>query len=395
MVLIAGGGPVGMSTALALALKGIPVTVLEAAATFADDPRASSIHPATLDLLEPLGLEEEIMALGHRVSTWQFWDRVEGPVVKLHLDELEGLTNHPFRIQLEQHVLCGLILKRLQALGAEVRFETRVTGVSQDDNRVQVEVETPTGSETLTGAYLVAADGGRSTIRKALDIPFEGYSLSELFVVVTTLHDFSRYGYEDACHFADPDEWATLFRVPNGKDRPFWRISMPVLPGIPREEAARFDVCADRLRILLDEGDSVEILHSNLYGVHQRVAARFREGRILLAGDAAHVNGPTGALGMNFGIQDAIFLADQLARVYETGADAALDRYDRQRRTLAEAILQTQPQRIKQRLETREPEERRRRNEALRQMGADPARRLEFLKEQCMLNSVQEALAIA
>ncbi|WP_108659626.1 FAD-dependent oxidoreductase [Acuticoccus kandeliae] len=393
-VLIVGGGPVGMTTALALARKGIPVRVFEGAADFASDPRASSIHPASLDMLETLGLDEDILRLGHHVFTWQFWDRVEGPIVTLHLGELEGLTRHPFRIQLEQHVLCALIADRLAALGMPVEFQSRVTGLSQDENGVSITVETPEGTTEARGRFLVAADGGKSTVRKALAIPFEGYSLNELFVVVTTEHDFRRYGYEDACHFADPDEWATLFRVPNGGGDPFWRISMPVLPGVSREEAPDFEVCSNRLKMLVGPDDRVEVFHSNLYGVQQRVAQRFRDGRALLAGDAAHVNGPTGALGMNFGIQDAVFLADQLAAVFESGSDAPLDRYDRMRRTLAEAILQVQPKRIKARLELRDPEERRRRNADLRRLAEDDARRIAFLKEQSMLNSVEESLAI-
>ncbi len=394
-ILIAGGGPVGMTAALALARKGMPVRVFEATDGFASDPRASSIHPASLDILEPLGLNPEILRLGHHVHTWQFWDRIDGPLVTLHLSELAGLTRHPFRIQMEQHVLCGLMADQLRTLGVEVEFNSRIASVTQDDSGVGAAIETPGGMVPVRGRYLVAADGGRSGIRKSLDIPFEGYSLSELFVVVTTLHDFSRYGFEDACHFADPDEWATLFRVPNASGDPFWRVSMPVLPGVPREQAAEFEVCSDRLQVLIDPGHRVTVLHSNLYGVQQRVAGRFREGRVLLAGDAAHVNGPTGALGMNFGVQDAMFLSDQLSRVYETGDDAPLDRYDRQRRTLAQAILQTQPQQIKARLEMRDPEERRRRNDNMRRLGSDPERRLAFLKEQSMLNSVEQSLAIA
>lgn len=384
-----------MTAALALARGGIPVRVLEAASGFARDPRASSLHPATLDMLETLGLGEDILRLGHRVNTWQFWDRLEGPIITLRLAELEGLTRHPFRIQLEQHVLCGLIEAQLAQFGVEVEFNSRVTTVRQDEAGVVVDVDTEGGPNRARGGWLVAADGGRSTIRKALGIPFEGYSLSELFVVATTAHDFGRYGYEDACHFADPDEWATLFRVPNAGGEPFWRISMPVLPGLSREEAVRFETCAARLKVLIAPGCHVPVLHANLYGVQQRVAGRFRDGRVVLAGDAAHVNGPTGALGMNFGIQDAMLLATQLSRAYATSDDEPLDQYDRRRRTLALAILQTQPQRIKARLETRDPEERRRRNDEMRRLGADRARRLAFLKEQSMIDSVERSLAIA
>ncbi|WP_431282479.1 FAD-dependent oxidoreductase [Humitalea sp. 24SJ18S-53] len=393
--LIVGGGPVGMTAALSLARRGIPVRVLEAGPDFAADPRASSTHPSTLDMLEELGLEVPMMAQGYRVDCWQFWDRMDGPIIKLELGELAGLTRHPFRLQLEQHRLCGIIQQALKTHGVEVAFNSRVTALRQDEDGVVATVDGPGGTREETGRFLIGADGGRSTIRKSLGISFEGYSLSELFVVVTTEYPFGQHGYADACHFADPDQWATLFRTPNGGAEPFWRISMPAMSNLSEDEARNFDRCSERLAILLPEGARATVFHANLYGVHQRVAGTFRLGRVLLAGDAAHVNGPTGALGMNFGIQDAVFLAEQLARVYAEPADTTpLDRYDRQRRVLAEAILQKQPQLIKARLELRDAEARKARNAALRAMGTDTARRMAFLKESTMLDSVAQSAAL-
>ena len=398
-VLIAGGGPVGMVAALALTRRGIPVRIFEAAPAFPSDPRASSIHPSSLDMLEQLGLDGPVHAQGMRVDSWQFWDRVEGPIIELGFEALRPHTNHPFRLQLEQHNLSAIIEQALLRDGVVVEFGSRVTSVWQGEEQVSLTIETERGSETAWGRYLIAADGGRSSIRKQLAVPFEGYSLSELFVVVTTAYDFAPHGYANACHFADPDEWATLFRVPNvdkdGNRQPLWRISMPANPTLNEQQARDFKQCSDRLGMLLPPGEHPTILHSNLYGVQQRVAASFRVGRVLLAGDSAHVNGPTGAMGMNFGIQDAVFAAERLAEVYANpGVDTPLDRYDRQRRPLAEAILQKAPVEIKARLELRDPAARQARNAAMRDLANDADKRLHFLLAGAMIDSVRTSAAI-
>jgi 3-(3-hydroxy-phenyl)propionate hydroxylase len=394
--LIAGGGPVGMTAALALTRRGIPVRIFEAAPSFASDPRASSIHPSTMDMLEELGLNDVITRRGLRVESWQFWDRVEGPIIELEFAELRDYTRHPYRTQFEQHNLCGVIADELlRTFGVPVHFGAKVTFVRQDDAGVEVQVETAAGAERIHGRFLIAADGGRSGLRKQLGVAFDGYSLQELFVVVTTAYDFSVHGYANACHFADPDEWATLFRVPNEGGEPLWRISMPATVHLDEVKARDFEVCSTRLGVLLPPGIRPVILHSNLYGVHQRVAERFRVGRVLLAGDAAHVNGPTGAMGMNFGIQDAMFLAEQLSRVYADPANTGpLDRYDRQRRTLAEAVLQKVPVEIKARLEMRDIEARKRRNDTMRELRWNDERRLKFLLANAMIDSVRASAAI-
>jgi 3-(3-hydroxy-phenyl)propionate hydroxylase len=300
---------------------------------------------------------------------------------------------------LEQHNLSAIVETALRAYGVSVEFGSRVIAVSQSDGHVEATIETAEGVAVARGRYLIGADGGRSTVRKQLGVSFEGYSLNELFVVVTTAYDFAPHGYANACHFADPDEWATLFRVPNmlpdGSREPLWRISMPANRELDEQQARGFGHCSERLAILLPEGVRPVILHSNLYGVHQRVAGQFRIGRVLLAGDAAHVNGPTGAMGMNFGIQDAVFAAQNLGRVYAKPSDEApLDRYDRQRRPLAEAVLQKAPVEIKARLELRDPAARRARNEAMRDLGRDTEKRLKFLLAGAMIDSVRASAAI-
>src|SRR4051794_26721853 len=177
-VLIAGGGPVGIITALALAQRGIAVRVFEAEAAVNDAPRASTLHPATLEMLAALGLLDDVLAQGLVARKFQFWDRPERRVVA-EFDHaiLAQDTPYPYVVQCEQHKIARLGLARLKAfVNAEVTFSAPVRAVANFDDRVEMTVETSGGTQAVVGSYLVGADGGRSTVRKGLDIAFEGYT---------------------------------------------------------------------------------------------------------------------------------------------------------------------------------------------------------------------------
>jgi len=374
------------------------VTVFEADADVNEAPRAATTHPATLELLADLGLIEEVIGQGLTARTFQFRDRPSGALIaEFDHELLRQDTRFPFVVQCEQHKLARLAIARLQsAPGVEVHFSARVAEVDAGPDRVEVAVEMRGGRKKFRGAFLVGADGGRSTVRKALGIRFEGYTFPERFIVLTTRFDFeSERGYCYRNYFSDPDEWANLFKVAGDDGSGLWRVVFPT-----RNEESDGDALGDggvqqRLQRFFPKPAPYDIVHRNLYKAHQRVAATFRKGRVLLAGDAAHVNNPIGGLGLNCGIHDGVELAQRLAAFCGGGtSEDELDLYDRRRRPLNIEFVQSQTVNNKKRLEEKDPAVRAANFEQLRRTAADPAEHRRFLLRTSLIESVRKAALI-
>jgi 3-(3-hydroxy-phenyl)propionate hydroxylase len=398
-VLVAGGGPVGVITALALAQRGIPVRVFEAAESVNDAPRASTLHPATLEMLASVGLLDEIIARGLVARTFQFWDRPTRSVVA-EFDHaiLENDTDYPFVVQCEQHKIANLAVEKLRAFKhAEVTFSAPVTAISAGDDNVDITVAIDGREQTLSGRYLVGADGGRSTVRKSLDIPFEGYTFPERFLVLTTLFDFAtEHGVAYRAYFSDPDEWTNLFKVAGDDGKGRWRAVFPTLPGQTDEEVLNEAATEARLQKFFPKSGTYEIVHRNIYRVHQRVAARFRHGRVFLAGDSAHVNNPIGGLGLNCGIHDAMHISSLLSSVlHGERPDSDLETYDAVRRPMNIEYVQQQTIANKKRLEEKESATRQANFDNLRRTAGDPVAHRAFLMRTSLLESVRKQKAAA
>jgi 3-(3-hydroxy-phenyl)propionate hydroxylase len=397
-ILIAGAGPVGVVTAWALARGGLEVDVYEALGDVDESPRASTTHCATLDLLGELGLVDEVIRRGLVASTFQFWDRpTQRKVAEFDHGILAHDTKHPFVVQCEQHKLARLTLERLRQLpNARVHFGARIDGVQLSDDKVEVTVVDSAGPRTVTGSYLIGADGGRSTVRKALGIEFEGYTFPERFMVLTTSFDFAaERGYCLRNYIADPDEWTNLFKVAGEGGGPLWRAVFPTNPGETDEQVLNDEAVQRRLQKFFPKVGAYPVQHRNLYNVHQRVAVSFRKGRAFLAGDAAHVNNPIGGLGLNCGIHDAVELAALLGPVCRgDAAPETLDRYDRVRRPINVEFVQQQTIANKKRLEEKDPTAREASFETLRKTAADPAAHRTFLLRTSLLESVRKAKAM-
>jgi len=393
-VLIAGGGPVGAIAALALARQGIAVRVFEADVAIDESPRAATTHPATLEMLADLGLIDDLIARGLVARTFQFWDRPSGRLIaEFDHAVLARDTPYPFVVQCEQHKLVDLAIQRLSGLpNARYDFATQVTEVEAGADAVEITVRHGDDRiERMTGSYLIGADGGRSTVRKALGIAFDGYTFPERFLVLTTPFDFAQ---ERGCgfrsYFSDPDEWANLFKVAGNDGRGLWRVVFPTLPGDTDEEVFNETSVQQRLQKFFPKSGSYLVVHRNLYNVHQRVAARFSQGRAFLAGDAAHVNNPIGGLGLNCGIHDAVELASLLVKVLrgEESADQ-LDRYDARRRPINVKYVQEQTIANKKRLEAKDPEARAENFAFLRRTATDPTAHRAFLLRTSLLECVR------
>jgi 3-(3-hydroxy-phenyl)propionate hydroxylase len=398
LVLIAGGGPVGLLCAWLLGRHGLPVRLFDDNDGPQADPRAATTHPATLDLLTDDGLDVDMARVGLVAPIFQFWDRPSDALIA-EFDHaiLAGDTKHPFVVQCEQFKTANLILQRLRKLpNVEILFGHGVVDVAQAENSVSVDVRDSKGVTTHTGAYLIGADGGRSIVRKQSGIAFDGFTWPERFIVLTTPYDFEAgRGYCYRSYFADPEAWCNCFKVSADGPPGLWRTVFPTDPAQAESDLMSDAGVQARLQKFFPAPKPYEVVHRNLYVTHQRVAATFRKGRVLLAGDAAHVNNPIGGMGLNGGIQDAVNLVGKLARILLDGeSDRLLDLYDRQRRTIAVEFVQEQSIANKKRLEARDPEARRENLGELREIAADPVRARQFLLRSAMIISQQRAAAM-
>jgi len=398
-VIIAGAGPVGSITALALAQAGIPVLQFETLKETPTAHRAATTHSSTLDLLDGIGMSAEVIAQGLKARYFQYRYRETNEIfAEFDFARLEGETNHPYAVQLEQHKTVAIAQDMLKAFPHfTLHRETTMVDLENGDDGVRVVTETPDGAkQDWTARYVIGCDGGRSFVRKSQDIDFPGFTWEERFIIVATLFDYEKadnYRYRN--YIADPEWWCSVFKIPGPDGKGMWRNLFPVMGQEPEEVVtsdewirARYDYCFPYAR-------NTEIIHRNLYTVHQRVAAAFRKGRALLAGDSAHINNPLGGMGMNSGIADGLNLAEKLVKVWRGEADDAIfDVYDRQRRPLAQKYVQAQSIQNKETLQAKDKAAANARFEELRRTAEDPKRHKAFLMNSSLINMVREAAAI-
>jgi 3-(3-hydroxy-phenyl)propionate hydroxylase len=395
-VIVVGAGPVGLLTALALAEQDVSVLVLESEPALTIDLRAGTYHPPSLEMMAPYGITDEMHKTAIRVPRWQIRDRRQGVIVEWDLSEISDLTPYPYRLHLEQHRLTPIILAKLKAYAhVEVRFSHKVIDADQTSDEVKVNAETLGGTEIFQAQWLVGADGGRSTVRRCTDVGFDGFTWDERFVVASTTYDYAPHGYTLNAYLADPEEWAALFKMPDEGPPGIWRVIFPVPPDEEEAITLSEEMVERRMQRFLPRKERYQIKYKSIYRVHQRVAKEFRQGRILLAGDAAHLNNPMGAFGLNGGIHDSFNLTEKLAKVCRGEADASvLDIYVRQRRTVNLEYVQEHSIRNLKRLNEKSEEKRKANFDELRRLAASLESRREFLQVSSMIASVRRANAI-
>jgi 3-(3-hydroxy-phenyl)propionate hydroxylase len=387
-VVIVGAGPTGLTAALFLVDADIDVTVLESRSSIYDDPRAATFHPPTLEMFEKSGITRKLHDMGILCPRWQFRGREEGVIAEFDLGLLADITAYPYRLQCEQHKLVAAIAELLSGHPrCAIHYGATVEAVEQD--LAGVSVRTADGAVHRAG-FVIGADGGRSVVRKSQNIAFDGFTYEERFLVITTDFDFERLEFAYSCYVSDPRQWCALFKVPGAGAPGVWRVVFATPADAQPEQLLDHDYARRKLEGLVP-GYSYAIVHTNLYTVHQRVAASYRRDRVLLAGDAAHVNNPLGGMGMNFGIHDAVDLADKIARVLRGEPDALLDVYDRQRRHVANAFLQAMTIQNKRLLEEKDASVRQQRIQEMAEIARDPEKSRAFLMRTAMFEGLQVA----
>ena len=392
-VIVAGAGPVGASFALYLAREGFKVVVLEKCAELPEDLRASTFHPPSLDMLDRLGVTGRLIEQGLVVPSYQFRSR-HGDYAELDLKVLKNETKHPYRLQAEQWRLTQICVAELEKIpNATVLFSHGVVDVSQDADGVNVAVETPDGNKTFRGCYVIGAEGANSQVRQKSGIEYDGFTYPEKFLVASTRYPLEIFlpKLSGVNYVADPDEWCIVLRCNN-----LWRVLFPTVPGTDDKELLSDAYIQREMHKIAPKQGDFHIGHRTLYNVHQRVASTYREGRIILAGDAAHINNPIGGMGMNGGLHDGFNLAEKFIAIRDGKADeTAFDVYDRQRRLTATKFVQEHTINNKKMLEDKDPESARKRMENFKRIAGDQKLSYDFLMRAAMISVVRESYQIA
>ncbi|CAM3257954.1 NAD(P)/FAD-dependent oxidoreductase [Nocardioides dubius] len=390
-VIVAGAGAVGLTAALVLARAGVRVTVLEAGDELASESRASTFHPPSLEMFDDLGVLEALMERGIVSTGFQYRDRRTGPIANLDLGILAEDTRFPFRVQCEQSKLTPILLEALQGLAnVTVHFGQRVVEASTTAQAGTVITEK---GEVFTADWVLGADGSNSQVRQSAGFTFEGMTYPERFLVASTTEDLESVlpGIAAVNYVFDPTEWLVVLRTPE-----HWRVLFPTDADTADEVEIDPERVQARLRGVADLGREWDVLHTTLYRVHQRVADTFRKGRLILMGDAAHINNPLGGMGMNSGVHDAVVEAKALLALLEgTGTEADLDAACEARRQVALSYVKTITHDNWERLRQTDPVAQQAYHDELRALAADPVRMRAHLLNTSMINSLSLGRPVA
>ena len=332
-IVIVGAGPVGLFAAVLLVRAGYRVTLLEKNDHLALDMRASTFHAATLDLLGAVGLAEPLVARGSITQAWQYMIHGTKKHAVFDLESISDQTDHPYRLQCEQFHFSNIAVEYLVSCPLfQIRFGHELLEMEDHGNEVHLQIRSPVSEYGLTTPWLIVADGGKSTVRKYMGLPFEGSMFPRTSIALVLNHPFQHdvpgllginYVWTDSGYYG-------LMQI-----RDLWRFYYSPDPEQSVEEALSEPVAQAHLQAVFPANEPYELLQRNHYTQQQRCLESFRAGRILFAGDAAHLDSPAGGMGMNGGMHDAQCLVEHLVPVLQGADDSLLDRYSRRRRTIA------------------------------------------------------------
>ncbi|MFM1855167.1 MAG: hypothetical protein RLZ83_476 [Pseudomonadota bacterium] len=406
-IVVVGAGPVGLALTYGLASAGVQVTLIERDPAVSRQLRASTFHPPTLDMLDAWGITDELLRRGRITPRWQIRLHETGEHVSFDLSVLGDETAHPYRLQCEQSVLSEALEARLRQMsGVRIQRGRTVRAVGQDTDSAWVEVtaageaggaatsDVPASpdAERIEAAYVVGCDGAHSLVRKAIGADFEGTIYPDVTLLATTGFDFgSMWEDLDGVNYIWQDSGTySLLHLPS-----IWRVSLHPTSDAPLEIEADPARIEGRLRELFPGHGPFPLVEIRPYRVHKRLATRWRDRRLLIAGDAAHLNNPKGGMGMNGGIHDAMCLCEHLVRALDGAPPQDLDGYERQRLPVIRDDIIGQADRNHARMQIRDLTERRAALARLQAVVDDPDRCRAYLRQTSMLEGLDKARALA
>lgn len=380
-VTIVGAGPAGLIAALGLAKSGVEVNVLERGTSIVASPRAIAYHWSCLEGLSELGLLDEALQVGFSKQDYCFIEFATGERVEYSLDVLEGRTKFPFNLHLGQDLLAEIVLRKLAAYpNVTVHWGVNVTDIKQDAEGVSVEAVGPSGNLEFRSGWLVGADGAGSTVRTKLGLEFEGITWPKRFVAANIYLDFAKYGFARSTFLIDSTYGAIIAKLDRND---LWRCTYSEDLDLPEESIP--ERMKKFLEVIVPEAKDYKLDAYSPYRMHQRAATKFRVGRVLLAGDAAHATNPCGGYGLVGGLFDVYALYKALAAVVQGRAgDEVLDKYaEDRRRVFLEVVSPAATENKRMIFDTSDPAQRAADMAKLRKLGADKA----VLVERLMLTS--------
>jgi 3-(3-hydroxy-phenyl)propionate hydroxylase len=383
-VLISGAGPVGLSLALALARRGARVAVWEKLPELSREARASTIHPPTLEFFDDIGVAAEVVAKGLIIEHLQFWERSSRELVAdFPYSLIAADTPFPFRLQCPQSTVTRIILRRLETLDcAQVSFNHSFSRFTETPEGVTAYAQTPAGEISIRCRYVVGCDGAASQVRESLGLGFEGLTYEDRFLLISSDIQLQQLfpSMGTVAYIFDPQEWVIVMTLPDAV-----RVAFRLRPEEDAEFAKREENARRRISGFLESELDYRVKAISTYHIHQRVTERFRVGPAILAGDAAHINNPTGGMGMNSGIHDARDLAQALFAALNGADETVLDEYAANRKGVAVKMVQEVTDRNYKNLTETDEAARRERNRELREAANDPAKARAYLLKTAML----------
>ncbi|HLM59767.1 MAG TPA: FAD-dependent monooxygenase, partial [Pyrinomonadaceae bacterium] len=343
-VLIVGAGPTGLALACQLVRYGVDFVIFDRKEKITDLSKAIGVQARTLEIYEQMDLATRAVEQGAIARAANIVAKGETRASIRLSDIGKDLSPFPFALLLEQSKNEGLLYDYLQSHGKEVRWQTALETISQDGEKVTATIKNAVCEiETIRAEYLVGCDGAKSLVRRGLNFEFDGDTIDALFYVADVEMEFA--GNHDEIYVSfGADSFVALFPL---KEENYWRIvgNLPEAEGERREESAvDYEETEARVRELLEMPLEIKgVKWFSVYRVHSRRVDKFSEGRVFLAGDAAHIHTPAGGQGMNTGIGDAYNLAWKLAFVLRgwAGGESLLDTYNTERLENAKNLLQT------------------------------------------------------
>jgi 2-polyprenyl-6-methoxyphenol hydroxylase-like FAD-dependent oxidoreductase len=326
-VLIVGAGPTGLALAAALVGRGVRTTIIDAQAAGANTSRAAVVHARTLEVLEPLDVSRTLVSRGIQAQRFTIRDR-DRILVPIGFGSLP--TRYPYSLMISQAATESVLLERLVELGGCVQRPRSLVTLTQD--AAQATAVLDDGSR-IRARFVVGADGMHSIVREQVGIPFEGASYSESFSLADVRLSGAVLSDEVILYFS-PAGLVVVAPLPGGLHRIVATVDQaPEHPDVAFVQAL-LDARGPRREPVMVH----EVTWGSRFRVHHRIADIYHVGRVVLAGDAAHVHSPAGGQGMNAGILDAMSLADALTSAL-AGNTRALDAYGAKRRPVAAQIV--------------------------------------------------------
>jgi 2-polyprenyl-6-methoxyphenol hydroxylase-like FAD-dependent oxidoreductase len=312
--------------------KGVATLIFDRQAAGENTSRAAVVHARTLEVLEPLQLSEEMIKHGLKVEIFRIRDR-DKQVLEIDFKDIP--SNYSFSLMIPQNETEALLLERLKALGGDVVRPCEVTSIRQERDSVTVTANHEGTTKEFRAKYAVGCDGAHSIVREQVGIDFEGGAYEQSFVLGDVAMDWP-FGRQEVTLFFSSGGLVVVAPLPHDR----YRIAASF------ENAPEQPSASDLQKVLDERGPTTNpakiqsVAWSSRFRIQHRVAKTMKKGRVMVAGDAAHVHSPAGGQGMNTGIQDAIALAEALGPVLRrTDPPLALDEWAKSRQEIARRVV--------------------------------------------------------